>query len=72
MVILDLVRSSCSSPFLEDPHRLNVALTRARACELVVMQPGMRRVRRDNTLAAARNMTALWDHCASRGLICEM
>lgn len=38
-VFLDLVRSSATD-FTDDPNRLNVALTRARQAEVILMHPG--------------------------------
>lgn len=39
VVFLDFVRSE-ASPFTDDPNRLNVALTRARQGEIIMMNPG--------------------------------
>jgi superfamily I DNA and/or RNA helicase len=72
VVILDLVRASRSSQFLEDPHRLIVALTRARSCEFILMQPGMKHLMKDGVLTETKNLSKLWEHCESRGLLVEL
>ncbi|KAJ4418115.1 hypothetical protein N0V82_005779 [Gnomoniopsis sp. IMI 355080] len=62
-VFLDMVRSE-STDFTDDPNRLNVAITRARQAEVIMMHPGMRR--------SARFLAGIFGHCNSMGQVVDM
>ncbi|KAG6367630.1 hypothetical protein INS49_001823 [Diaporthe citri] len=59
-VFVDLVRSSATD-FIDDPHRLCVALTRARQAEVILMHPGMRR--------GTQFLSQVFAHCDQLGQV---
>jgi hypothetical protein len=68
VVFVDLVRTK-SAGFVEDPNRLDVAITRARQGEIILMHPGMMRSFTSNGSVRAKYLTEIWEYCSQRGQI---
>ncbi|PKS09190.1 hypothetical protein jhhlp_003804 [Lomentospora prolificans] len=68
LVILDLVRTS-KSGFLDDPHRLNVAITRARQAEIILMCPEITRRQVGGKVEDTNYLLKMWKECDKRGIL---
>lgn len=69
VVFLDLVRTTVPG-FMDDPKRLNVAITRARQAEVIVMRRAMAySQRRSGKLFRSNYLSRLWDDTASQNRI---
>lgn len=66
VVFLDMVRTR-GPGFMDDAHRLCVAITRARQAELIVMNPRMLRRRVDGRLRDTEYLMPMWRDVYDRG-----
>ena len=66
VVILDLVRTRTPG-FMDDPHRLNVAITRARQAEIILMHPHMTKRKVGAELENTKYLLKMWEECDRRG-----
>lgn len=72
LVLLDLVRTT-KAGFMDDPQRLNVAITRARQAEIIVMHPAMVYLHRSaRRMVISRYLSQLWDDTSSHNRIVQM
>ncbi|KAH7304943.1 P-loop containing nucleoside triphosphate hydrolase protein [Stachybotrys elegans] len=70
VVFLDTVRTT-GPGFMDDPQRLNVAITRARQAEVIVMHPGMTRRKRSGRMVRTEYTSQLWeDAVAENSILC--
>ena len=70
IVFVDLVRKfSCG--FMDDPHRLNVALTRARQTEIILMNPGMLRHGLSRGRRETTYLKQVYSYCCEKRLVVQ-
>ena len=68
VVMLDLVRTK-GPGFLDDAHRLCVAVTRSRQAEIILMHPGMMTRRVEGEMAPTQHLGRIWRDAFGRGQV---